>query len=92
MASSGINFPILFLSGLLFLLSWYVTVTLEKKDKELAQLYQKTMAEARGERVLSEENETGWADKHPSMLIIALILLVVGGLFLLETLAGSALF
>ena len=83
--------PLLVLSGLLFLLSWYATVVIEKKDKELARLHQKVIAESQGEEV-EEQEELGIADKHPAMLIIALVLVAVGGIFLLESLAGANLF
>lgn len=82
--------PFLVASGLLFFISWYSTVQVEKQDAELARIHQKAIAiEGEGEEVVApEETDKDFSDRHPALLITSLILLVVGALLLAEYLIG----
>lgn len=83
--------PFLVVSGVLFLLSWHATTTIEKKDKALVLSRQKTAAAEEAGEVTkaSTENEKEFSDRHPVLLIFSLILLVVGSLVLVEFLIGA---
>ncbi|MBI5447441.1 MAG: hypothetical protein HY939_01770 [Gammaproteobacteria bacterium] len=83
--------PFLLASGLLFFISWHATVTLEKKDAELAKLHEKAVADERdeGRELKGTEEAKGFEERHPALLIFSLILLVIGGLVLIEYLIGA---
>lgn len=84
--------PLLVSSGLFFLISWWTTGKLEAKDKELFALHQKALAEAKGEAAIElEANQVkgDFVERHPALLIFALILLLLGSLVLVEYLIGA---
>lgn len=82
--------PFLVASGLLFFISWHATVVLEKKDEELARLHEKSAAtDVRSELEIPPVEGKGFEERHPALLIFSLILLVVGGLVLIEYLIGA---
>ena len=83
--------PFVLTSGILFFISWYTTRILEKKDKDLARLHEKAIAENKDEEemIKADEEKMSFLEKHPGLLIFSLLLIVISLLVLVEYLIGT---
>lgn len=88
--------PFLLLSGIFFLLSWHYTSQVEKNDKALLEVLGTTPIQSANPELPSAISEPpksleDFENRHPALFIFALILLLIGGLILIEYLIGADL-